>query len=66
MAKASILAAGIVRDVLFASIDDLDRFIEKLDFNGINYCEVERRHGPNGMWVLRVVTQYNNCELVEL
>ena len=66
MAKPSILAAGIVRDVLFATIDDLDRYIEKLEFNGVSYREVERYHHSTGMWILRVVTQYNNCELVEL
>ena len=66
MVRPSILAAGIVKDILFATIEDLDRYIEKLEFNGISYREVERYHHSTGAWILRIVTQYNNSELIEL
>ena len=66
MPKRSLLAAGLVRDILFVSVDDLDRYIEKLEFNGVEYREVERYQHSCGMWILRIVTQYNNCDLIEL
>ena len=66
MVRPSILAAGIFKDILFATIEDLDRYIEKLEFNGTSYREVERYQRSTGMWILRIVTQYNNSELIEL
>lgn len=65
MAKM-ILAAGIVRDIWFDTLDDLERYIEKLEYNSIEYYEIERCERPGGHFILRIVTQYNNSDLIEL
>ena len=65
MAKV-LLAGGIVRDFRFSSIDELERYVEHYEFNGIEYSEVERCQASNGTWLLRIVTQYNNAPLIDL
>ena len=65
MAK-KILAAGIVRDILFPTVDDLERYIEKLEFNCVAYDEIGRIQRSDGQWIIRIVTGYNLSPLIEL
>ena len=65
MAKV-LLAGGIVRDFRFSSIDELERYVERLEFEGVDYQEIERCEASDGSWLLRIVTAYNNAPLIDL
>ena len=65
MAKM-VLAAGTIFDLWFDSLDALERYIEKLEFNSTDYYEIERAERSNGCYLLRIVTQLRDYELIEL
>lgn len=64
--RKTILAAGIVRDILFPTITDLERYIESLEFKCIAYDEIGRIQRSDGQWIIRIVTGYNLSPLIEL
>ena len=61
-----ILAAGVIWDLHFDSLQSLERYIERLEFNSQDYQELERCERPNGCYILRIVTQLRDIELIEL
>lgn len=67
MAKAKeILAAGILRDIRFASADDADLYLYKLDHSRITYQVLESCRCDDGSVILRVLQRYNCCELIQV
>jgi len=61
-----ILAAGIVRDILFFTSDDADLYLYKLQHDGSPYKLIERFNRDDGSVILRVLGQYNNADLITL
>lgn len=62
----TILAAGIVRDIKFPTVEDVERYLEKLELDSTEYCELERYHCSDGQWIIRIVTKYSLLPLIEL
>lgn len=65
MAKC-LLAAGIVRDILFDSLRSLETYLLQLWDREILFEELERYNRSDGKWILRIVTQYNATDLIQL
>lgn len=62
----TLLAAGIVRDYEFLSIDDLDVHLYSLDHRKINYKVLETFERPDGTVLVRILQQYNSAPLIQL
>ena len=61
-----ILAAGILKDIRFASADDADLYLYKLDHSRITYQVLDSCRCDDGSVILRVVQRYNDCELIQV
>ena len=61
-----LLAGGLVRDFRFSSVTELERYVERFEFEGVDYQEIERCEASDGSWLLRIVTAYNNTPLIDL
>ncbi len=61
-----ILAAGIVRDIEFDSLDSLEKYLWDLECKVIAYKELDRYVRPSGEVIVRIVTRYNGSDLIEL
>lgn len=61
-----ILAAGILRDIRFASADQADLYLFALDHRNINYRCLESERCPDGTVILRMLQQYNDCDLIQV
>ena len=61
-----LLAAGIVRDILFDSQASLETYLLRLQDRCISYDEIERYKRSDGKWIIRIVTSYNSSPLIEL
>ena len=64
MKKKELLAGGIVRDFLFWNEDAYNEYLEKLAYRGQEYEVLEREPSKNGTVLARIVTQYNNADLI--
>lgn len=62
----TLLAAGIVRDYEFLSIDDLDIHLYSLDHRKISYKVLETFERPDGTVLVRILQQYNSSPLIQL
>ena len=62
----TLLAAGIVRDYEFLSIDDLDLHLYSLDHRKICYKVLETFERPDGTVLVRILQQYNSAPLIQL
>ena len=61
-----LLGAAIVKDFRFSSVTELERYVERFEFEGVDYQEIERCEASDGSWLLRIVTAYNNAPLIDL
>lgn len=61
-----ILAAGILRDIRFDSPMHADLYLYDLDHRGINYRCLESERCPDGTVILRMLQQYNDCDLIQV
>jgi hypothetical protein len=66
MRVKTVLAAGIVLDLLFRSGDDLDLYLYSLDHRHITYAILDKLQRDDGSVIIRIVKNYNSCELIEL
>lgn len=66
MRNMELLAAGIVRDILFRSADHLDLYLYALDHKKHDYVILDKRNRSDGSVIIRIVTQYNYNELIQL
>lgn len=62
----TLLAAGIVRDIEFDCEDALELYYYALDHRCIEYKELDRYTRADGSVIVRVVSRYNNVDLIEL
>lgn len=61
-----LLAAGIVRDYLFLSMDALECHLYSLDHRKVNYRVLETCERSDGTVLVRILQQYNNSDLIQL
>lgn len=61
-----LLAAGLVRDYEFSSAMDLINFVNALDRRGVQWEELDRFSRSDGSILIRILTQYNNADLIQL
>lgn len=61
-----LLAAGILRDMKFRCMDDLEVYLYGLDHRRINYKVIETFERPDQTVLVRIVQQYNNADLIKL
>ena len=67
MAKVKqILAAGIVRDILFDSPDSADLYLYRLVHRGFTFKVLQSCRFYDGTVILRVLQRYNDYDLIEL
>ena len=64
--RIQLLAAGIVRDLQFASMADLDLYLARLDGRKINYRVLQTFERYDGSVIIRIVQQYNDSDLIQL
>lgn len=65
MAK-TLLAAGTLRDFEFGNQEEFDLYLYRLDHRLINYKVIETFKRSDGTVIVRVLTPYNNSDLIEL
>lgn len=66
MRRKELLAAGLIRDILFGSNDDVDLYIYKLEHQCDQYKILDRYDREDGSVIIRIMQQYNNVPLIEL
>lgn len=64
--RIQLLAAGIVRDLQFASIADRNLYLARLDGRKIRYELLETFERVDGSVIIRIVQQYNDSDLIRL
>lgn len=67
MARAKeVLAAGVVRDILFRTGDDYQAYIYDLDHRHVDYKILDTMARDDGSVIIRILQQYNNNPLIQL
>lgn len=61
-----LLAAGIVRDLEFDSMDSLEVYLYQLQHKCIDYKCLETFERFDGSVIVRLLCQYNNADLIKL
>lgn len=61
-----LLAADIVRDYEFLSMDHLEVYLYSLYLRNIVYKVLETFERPDRTVLVRIVQQYNNADLIKL
>ena len=61
-----LLAAGIVRDLEFDSQYELDGYIKAMQHKLFNFKILDHFARSDGSVVVRILSQYNNSDLIEL
>ena len=61
-----LLAAGLVRDFEFSSAMELINYVNRLDRRGVQWEELDRFVRPDGTVIIRILSQYNNADLIQL
>lgn len=64
--KKVILAAGYVRDILFASSEAEELYLYTLQHRCIEHEILDKLQRDDGSVILRIVQQYNNSPLIKL
>ena len=62
----TLLAAGVVRDYEFMSMEDLELHLYSLDHRKVNYRILETYQRSDGTVLVRILSQYNNSDLIQL
>ena len=66
MQKRELLAAGIVRDIRFSSMMQLNIYLDRLEKDKKQFKVLETCERPTGEVLCRIVQAYNNSPLIEL
>lgn len=66
MKRKEILAGGIVRDILFRTVEDMEGYLEKLAELKHPHKVLETFERTDRSVIIRIVTQYNNAPLIQL
>lgn len=66
MVSKKLLAAGIVRDIEFVSLYALDVYLEYNKNKWSAFKILDKFTRDDGSVVIRLLTPYNNTELIEL
>ena len=66
MERKKVLAAGIVRDIRFATREDMELYLYQLRHKKQLYAVLETVERPDGTVLVRIVQQYNQSPLIEL
>ena len=61
-----LLAAGIVRDIWFRSLDHRNTYLKRLDDRKINYQIMETLERDDGSVIIRLLQQYNSSDLIQI
>ena len=61
-----LLAAGIVRDIWFRSLDHRNTYLRRLDDRKINYQLMETLERDDGSVIIRLLQQHNSSDLIQL
>ena len=64
--KIRLLSAGIVRDLQFASVADLDLYLARLDGRKIRYEVLQTFEREDRSVIIRIVQQYNDTDMIQL
>lgn len=64
--KKVILAAGYVRDILFASAEAEELYLYTLQHRCIEHKILDKLQRDDGSVILRIVQQYSNSPLIKL
>ena len=64
--RIHLLAAGVVRDILFCSMSDRDLYFSRLDGRKICYELLDTFERSDGTVIIRFVQQYNDTDLIQL
>lgn len=64
--RKQILAAAIVQDIQFRSMDDRNNYLKQLDARKINHQLVDTFERDDGSVIIRISKQYNGSDLIEL
>lgn len=65
MRVKTVLAAGVVQDLLFSSEDHLDVYLDWLDHRHVQHKVLEALRREDGSIIIRIVKQYNNSDLIQ-
>ena len=61
-----LLAAGVLRDFEFGSLAELDDFLDSLAIRCCLYKVIETFQRSDGTVLVRILSQFLNCDLIEL
>lgn len=64
--RKKVLSAGIVQSIMFPSMGDRNLYLKSLDGRKINYELVSTQELSDGSVIIRIVKQYNSCDLIKL
>lgn len=64
--RKKVLSAGIVQSIMFPSMGDRNLYLKSLDGRKINYELVSTHELSDGSVIIRIVKQYNSCDLIKL
>ena len=66
MQRKTLLAAGIVRDIQFRTVEDMEAYLDGLTSKKQKYEVLETYEREDRTVIIRIVTQYNQRELIKL
>lgn len=61
-----LLAAGIVRDLMFDCQDSLDLYLYAMQHKKMKYEILDQLNREDGCIIIRIVSQYNDSDLIQL
>ena len=61
-----LLAAGLLRDFEFGSMSELEEFLDSLAIRCYPYKVIETFERSDGTVLVRILSQFLNCDLIEL
>lgn len=64
--NVELLAAGIVRDLWFRSLDHRNIYLHRLDGRKIHYELLDTFEREDDTVIIRIVQQYNSSDLIQL
>ena len=66
MRRKELLAAGLIRDILFCSNDEVDLYIRELEHRCVQYQILDRYVREDGSEIIRIIQTYNYVPFIEL
>jgi len=66
MKVKKILAAGIVRDIEFISTSAVDHYLNSMHSKWSDFQILDRFDRSDGRVIIRILSPYNCCDLIEL